>query len=328
MGLTHLKSWRNVPDVEIGAVSSDDPKTLAGDLSGVQGNLGVSGETFDFSAARKYADAFECVRDANVDAVDLCLPTRLHAPVALAGLQAGKHVLVEKPMALDGAECDRMIEAAAKAGRILMAAQVLRFAPAYRALIDGVAAGRFGPVRQALFRRRCAAPAWSVWMGDRAQSGGGVFDLLIHDFDIALACFGLPEAVSAWGVEELSRGLDVLTAQLLYPNIASVTVTGGWHHPKSYPFSMEYTVSGDNGTLEYSSAGRAPAFYGAEGSEQAEPVDEVDGYQAEIEYFAQCCRANRQPERCSPGSSAQAVRVARLAEQARARKGEPVACQF
>jgi predicted dehydrogenase len=328
MGLTHLKGWRNVPEVEIAAVSSDDPKTLGGDLSGVQGNLGGSGETFDFSSAKKYADAFECVRDAQVDAVDLCLPTRLHAPVALAALEAGKHVLVEKPMGLDGNECDRMIEAAAKAGRILMSAQVLRFAPAYRPLLDGVAAGRFGPVRQAIFRRRCAAPAWSLWLGDRAQSGGGVFDLLIHDFDIALACFGRPEAVSAWGVEELSRGLDLLTAQLHYPGIASVTVTGGWHHPKSYPFSMEYTVSGDSGTLEYSSAGREPKFYGADGSEHAEPLDEIDGYQAEIEYFAACCRDNRQPERCTPESSAQAVRVARLAEQARAGKGEPVPCRF
>src|SRR5208283_3325797 len=291
MGLTHLKGWRNVPEIEIAAVSSDDPKTLAGDLSGIQGNLGVSGERFDFSAARKYADAFECVRDAGIDAVDLCLPTRLHAPVALAALAAGKHVLVEKPMGLNGNECDRMIAASATAGRILMTAQVLRFAPAYRPLLEGVATGRFGPFHQAIFRRRCAAPAWSVWMGDRAQSGGGVFDLLIHDFDIALACFGRPEAVSAWGVEELSRGLDVLTAQLHYPDIASVTVTGGWHHPKSYPFSMEYTVSGDNGTLEYSSAGRQPAFYGVDGTEHAEPLLELDGYQAEIEYFASCCRA-------------------------------------
>ena len=328
MGLTHLKGWRNVPGTEIAAVSSDDAKALSGDLSGIQGNLGVSGETFDFSGARKYADAFECVRDPGVEAVDLCLPTRLHAPVTLAALEAGKHVLVEKPMGLDGEECERMIAAASKAGRVLMAAQVLRFAPPYQPLLKGVASGRFGQVRQALFRRRCAAPGWSLWLGDRAQSGGGVFDLLIHDFDIALACFGLPEAVSAWGVEEMSRGLDLLTAQLHYPGIACVTVTGGWHHPKAYPFSMEYTVSGEKGTLEYSSAGRDPKFYAEDGTEHAEPLSQVDGYQAELEYFAACCRANRQPERCTPQSSAQAVRVARLAEQARARKGEAAPCRF
>lgn len=328
MGLTHLKGWRNVPDVKIAAVSSDDPKALSGDLSGIQGNLDIGGETFDFSSAAKFSDAFECVRKADVDAVDLCLPTKLHAPVALAALEAGKHVLVEKPMGLDGAECDRIIEAASKAGRILMSAHVLRFFPIYQPLLEGVASGRFGKIQSALFRRRCAAPAWSLWMGDRAQSGGGVFDLLIHDFDIALAAFGQPEAISAWGVEELSRGLDVLTAQLHYPDIASVTVSGGWHHPKSYPFSMEYTVSGDHGTLEFSSAGRPPKFYGEDGAETLEPQAEIDGYQAEIGYFAECCRTHTQPARCSPASSAAAVRLTRLAQESRARKGEILQCKF
>jgi predicted dehydrogenase len=328
MGLTHMKAWRNVPGVELAAVSSDDPKALSGDLSGIQGNLDVGGETFDFSSIDKYSDAFECVRNARVDAVDLCLPTKLHAPVALAALEAGKHVLVEKPMGLDGAACDQMIQAASKAGRILMSAHVLRFSPPYQHLLEGLASGRFGKIRNAMFRRRCAAPAWSLWMGDRKQSGGGVFDLLIHDVDIALAAFGLPEAVSAWGVEELSRGLDVLTAQLHYPDIASVTITGGWHHPKSYPFSAEYTVSGDNGTLEFSSAGRPPKFYGADGTETLEPQTGIDGYQAEIAYFAECCRTGVQPARCTSASSAAAVRVTRLAQESRARKGEILPCKF
>lgn len=328
MGLTHLKGWRGAPGVEVAAVSSDDPKALSGDLSGIQGNLDVGGETFDFSAVEKFSDAFQCVRNANVDAVDLCLPTRLHAPVAIAALEAGKHVLVEKPMALDGAECDRMIEAAAKAGRILMSAHVLRFFPVYQPLLDGVASGRLGQIRSALFRRRCAAPAWSAWMGDRLQSGGGVFDLLIHDFDIALAAFGPPTAISAWGVEELSQGLDLLTAQLHYPDIASVTITGGWHHPKSYPFSMEYTVSGDSGTLDFSSAGRPPTFYGADGKQTLEPQAETDGYQAEIAYFAECCRTHSMPARCAPESSAAAVRLTRLAQESRARKGEVLPCKL
>lgn len=328
MGLTHLKGWRNVPGVEITAVSSDDPKALSGDLSGIQGNLDVGGETFDFSSIAKYSDAFECVRTADADAVDLCLPTKLHAPVALAALQAGKHVLVEKPMGLDGAACDQVIEAAEKAGRIVMSAHVLRFSPAYQPLLDGIASGRFGQIHNAVFRRRCSAPAWSLWLGDRAQSGGGVFDLLIHDFDIAIAAFGLPEAISAWGVEELSHGLDMLTAQMHYPEIGSVTVSGGWHHPKSYPFSMEYTVSGENGTLDYSSAGRPPKFYGADGSETVEPQSEIDGYQTEIAYFAECCRTNTKPARCTPESSAAAVRLTRLAQESRARKGEKLSCKF
>ena len=301
---------------------------MAGDLSGIQGNLGAGGERFDFSAVERFADGLECVRRADADVVDICLPTRLHAPIAQAALEAGKDVLVEKPMALDGVECEALLATARRHGRILMAAHVLRFSPAYEALLRGVAGGRFGRIRQALFRRRCAAPAWSAWMGDRAQSGGGVFDLLIHDFDMALACFGLPTAVSAWGAEDLGRGIDLLTAQLHYPEIDSVTVTGGWHHPKSYPFSMEYTVSGDNGTLEFSSACLLPAFYGADGTETVEALDEGDGYAAEIQYFAACVRERRQPERCLAESSAAAVKLTRLAGMARERKGEAAPCNL
>jgi predicted dehydrogenase len=328
MGLTHLKAYKKIPGVEIAAVASNDPKALSGDLSAVGGNLGVEGETFDFSGLRKFEDSLDCVRAGGIDAVDLCLPTNLHAPAALAAFETGKHVLVEKPMALDGAECGRMIEAAKRAGKILMVAQVLRFFPAYLPLLDAVQSGRLGRVHHALFRRRCSAPAWSAWLADRRQSGGGVFDLLVHDFDMALACFGPPGAVSAWGHEDLGRGIDMITAQLHYPGLGPVTVTGGWHHPKAYPFSMEYTVVGEYGALEYSSAGRDPHWYGNDGTEAPLPLSPTGGYQAEIEYFVECCRTGAWPARCTPESSAAAVAVARLAEEARGRKGEPVPCKL
>src|ERR1039458_7240661 len=145
------------------------------------GNLGGRGAKLDFSAVAKYASAEEAVLDPAVEAVDICLPTHLHERIAVLALAAGKHVLVEKPMALDGAAADRMIAAAERHGRVLMAAQVVRFIPPYRAAADILRSGRLGAVRAAIFRRRCAAPAWSAWLTDPAQSGGGVFDLLIHD---------------------------------------------------------------------------------------------------------------------------------------------------
>jgi predicted dehydrogenase len=328
MGLTHLKGYVRLPGVEVAAVSALDQKALDGDLSAVGGNLGGGGETFDFSRARKYLDPFACARDTELDAVDICLPTALHAPVALEALRHGKHVLVEKPMALNGAECDALLEAARASGKVLMAAQVLRFFPAYLPLIDGARTGRFGKVVHATFRRRCAAPPWSPWMADKTKSGGGVFDLLIHDIDMALVLFGYPEAVSAWGAENLAGGYDVVTAQLHYPAIASVTITGGWHHKQSYPFSMEYTVVGEEGVMEYSSAGRDPAWYAKDGTAEKLLLPEQDGYQAEIEYFLHCCRTGQAPDRCTPESSAAAVKRARIIDEARAKQGETVPCKL
>jgi predicted dehydrogenase len=328
MGSTHLKAYRNIPGIEISAVASVDPAALEGDLTRIQGNLGSEGERYDFSKVQKFTDAIAGARESSADAVDICLPTNLHAAAAIAALEAGKHVLVEKPMALDGAECARIIDAARASGRILMCAQVLRFLDVYQPLISAAREGKFGRIRHALFRRRCAAPAWSGWLSEKSLSGGGVFDLLIHDVDLLLHLFGPPESVSAWGQEDLQRGVDVITAQFQYPNIGSVTITGGWHHPKAYPFSMEYTVVGDLAAIEYSSAGRDPKWYGNDGAEQAIDFAAKDGYQAEIEYFIDCCRTGSQPTMCTPASSARAVELAALMSAARSKRGEPVPCRF
>ena len=236
---------------------------LTGDLSGVQGNIGGPGERLDFSGLRKYRDWREAVADPEAEAVDICLPTDLHAPAAIAALRAGKHVLVEKPMALDGAEADAMLEAARRTGRILMVAQVLRFFPAYRVLAD---AGEIGPARPgahgdvpaALGRARLERLAART----KRVSGGGVFDLLVHDVDMCLHLFGPPEAVSAIGL----RGSLATASTGSRPS--STIPAWPWPSradgilPAPIPFSMEYSVVADGGAVEYSSAGAPPTLYG------------------------------------------------------------------
>jgi predicted dehydrogenase len=322
MGSTHLKAYRNITGAELFAVASEDAVKLSGDLSSIQGNLGGPGEFFDFSAVRKYKNFEEVCADPEVEAVDLCLPTDLHAPAAIAALNAGKHVLVEKPMAIDAAQCDAMLAAQEKSGKVLMVAQVLRFIPSYVALRDLLRGGSLGPVRSALFRRRCAAPAWSKWLGDPKRGGGGVFDLLIHDIDMVLHLFGQPEEVSATGYEDLANGIDHLTANLFYPAIdGAVTVTGGWHHLKAYPFSMEYTVVAQNGTVDYSSSGRPTTLYSVSGDEVPVVEPTLDGFEAELAYFVSSCIAGRQPDHCPPRESAAAVALTQALVDLRKDKG-------
>ncbi len=322
MGSMHLKALRNIPGAELAAVVSSDEGKLSGDLSGIQGNLGGPGEKLDFSQVRKYRSVAEAIADPELDALDLCLPSDQHAPVAIAALRVGKHVFVEKPMALDASQCQTMIHEAKTSNRVLMVAQVLRFFPAYTVLRDQLQNGGLGQVRTALFRRRCAAPAWGKWAFDPAKSGGGVFDLLIHDVDMCLHLFGPPKSVSAQGYVNLEGGMDTLTASLEYDGISDVVISGGWHHRKSYPFSMEYTVSADGGTVEYSSAGRPPTLYKADGEVEVLAEPATDGYQAELEYFVDCCQHNRWPVVCAPEQSAMAVALARLLEVSRARGGD------
>jgi predicted dehydrogenase len=328
MGSTHLKAWKHVPEAEISAVVSHDEKKLAGDLSSIQGNIGGPGEKMDFSRVKKYRRVEEALADPQIDAVDICLPTDQHAPVALAALRAGKHVLVEKPMALDGAAADEMLYEASRSDRMLMTGQVLRFIGAYKKSAERVKSGMLGPVRSALFRRRCAAPAWSQWLADPAKSGGGVFDLLIHDVDYCVHLLGKPAAVSATGYEALDRGIDVILAKFHYPSVGSVVITGGWHHPKSYPFSMEFTIVGDSGTLDYSSDGRLLALYAMDGEKTLIDAGDADFFMEELKYFADCVTHGKKPEACPAEESALAVKLALLMLESRKNYGEKIACSL
>jgi predicted dehydrogenase len=209
-----------------------------------------------------------------------------------------------------------------------MVAQVLRFFPMYVALDHILSSGRIGEPRSAMFRRRCGAPAWGKWLTDPKRSGGGVFDLLIHDMDLCLHLFGKPETVSATGYEALADGVDILTAELHYSGGFTAVITGGWHHPKSYPFSMEYTVVAERGTVDYSSLGRSPTLYGADGEVEMLAMTDKDGYRAEIEYFLDCCRRGDSPSLCPPEESADAVALALCILEARKRNGEKITCQL
>ncbi|MGI8989180.1 MAG: Gfo/Idh/MocA family protein [Bryobacteraceae bacterium] len=328
MGSTHLKALKNVPEAELVAVVSGDETKLSGDLRAIQGNLGGPGERMDFSAVRKYKTVPEALRDPEIEAVDICLPTDQHASVAIDALRAGKHVLVEKPMALEGIIADEMLAEAKKSNRVLMTGQVLRFIGSYRGAAEILRSRRLGEVRSAFFRRRCAAPAWSNWLADPRKSGGGVFDLLIHDIDYCIHIFGKPESASATGYVDLDRGIDWILANFHYQNAGPVIVTGGWHHPKAYPFSMEFTVVSDGGTLEFSSAGRPLTLYKAEGTEETVVVNDKDPFESELAYFVDCAARNRQPDLCPPEESSQAVRLARYMLQSRDRHGEKLRCDF
>lgn len=329
MGSTHLKAWSRIPQANLFAVLDQNETRLSGDLSSIQGNLGGPGVKMDFSAVRKYRSIDAILGDPDVEAVDICLPTFLHARATIQALRAGKHVLCEKPMALRGEDADGMIAEAESAGKILMVAQVLRFFPEYLELGRLVKSGRLGRIRSALFRRRTAVPAWgSPEYMDKQKSGGAVFDLLIHDVDQCQHLFGVPEAVSSTGYEDMTGGIDTIVTEFHYRGIGQVTITGGWFHRGEYPFSMEFTVVGDDGVAEYSSAGRPLAVYWSDGRREAPSVEGKDGYQAELEYFLDCCRKGHPPAECPPEESSLAVKLTNFMVEARQRKGEKVRCPF
>ncbi|MCZ2156429.1 MAG: Gfo/Idh/MocA family oxidoreductase [Bryobacterales bacterium] len=329
MGSTHLKAIKKLEasgphPVELVAVADARPELLAGDLSAIQGNIGGPGEKYDFSSIGRYEDWRDLLNDPNVEVVDFCTPTFMHVENAVTALKAGKHVLVEKPMAISTADTDTMLAAAKASGKTLMVAQVLRFVPAYRQLRETILSGAVGKPIQATFRRRCAAPFWSSWLSDPKRSGGAIIDLLIHDIDFVVHTFGEPESVSAIGVENLQRGLDVITATLRYADNLNVIIQGGWYHPKAFPFSMEYNVVCEGATFEFSSLVPEPTEFLEDGSQKPLPLPDQDGYEAEMAYFVECISTGKAPEFCPPEESAAGVRLANKLKEARERNGEPL----
>lgn len=314
MGATHFGAFSKLKDVEVAAVCARDSRSLSGDLSHVGGNLNRGAGVYDFSRIHKYTDWEELVRDPDLDAVDICLPTDAHAAVSLAAFAAGKHVLCEKPMALTADDCGRMINAAATHGRILMVGQVLRFWPEYRYLEEFVKNNPKSIV-SATFSRRCAAPNWSRWLMDESRSGGAIIDLLVHDIDQVISLFGLPEEVSAKSVGE-----DGITATLAYPGDLQVHVEGGWFQADT-PFSMGFKVQTQTGELDFTGEGLR-----LNGAAVEPPTG--DAYETELAYFVECCRTNKQPDRCLPRDSARAVELALLLKQARSLEGKPLKCDI
>jgi predicted dehydrogenase len=319
MGAAHVAAIAAYPDAELAAVVSRNAKGREGDFSEAGGNLSLERVQFDFARVRKYTEWQEMVADGEIEAISICLPTPFHSDVSVAALSAGKHVLCEKPMALTGPECDRMMAAALQSRRILMIGHVLRFWPAYRELHAFVNGRRYGRVRQASFLRTCGLPDWSSWLPDESQSGGAVMDLLVHDIDQILSLFGMPDRVTA---KRLGDG-DALMASFIYPGGPEVRLQGGWFAPGA-PFHMSFQVRAEAAEIQLTPNG--VQLSDLSGNRSAVKLEEANAYHAEMSYFLDRCRDGLQPSLCPPIESAKAVRVALNLKESRAKDGEQIKC--
>ena len=173
----------------------------ASDLDG--GKLSAFANTY--GAANNYEDYRELLSDDGVDAVIIALPTFLHKPVTLAALEAGKHVLCEKPPARSLAEALDMQRAAEASGGVLGYALQRRFGETAVRLKEMLEADELGDVyhARAIWRRTWGVPAGAggtSWFTDPDRAGGGaLMDIGVHVLDLAWYLLGLPEAASVTG---------------------------------------------------------------------------------------------------------------------------------
>jgi predicted dehydrogenase len=199
MGWIHYLAYRKAKGVKLAAICTRDEKKLAGDWRSIKGNFGPPGEMVDTSAMAQYSDIADLLRDPSIDLVDLCLPPNLHAETAIAALRAGKHVFVEKPMALTAADCDKMVQAAKKAGKQILVGHVLPLLPEYAFAYKAAKSGKYGKVLGGHFKRVISDPSWLKDFFDPDKVGGPLVDLHVHDAHFIRLLFGMPAAVISQG---------------------------------------------------------------------------------------------------------------------------------
>jgi predicted dehydrogenase len=246
----------------------------------------------------------ELLADEGIDVVSVCTPTDTHVGLALRALAAGKHVLVEKPVALAAPDIEKLAEAAAAARRHCLPAMCMRFWPAWVWLHDRIRDGSLGAVRSAAFTRIGNPPGWGTdFYGDVARSGGALHDLHVHDADFVLWCFGLPEAVSSSG--------DALHVSTLYhyrDGPAPVSAEGAWIRAPSFPFRMRYAVEFTGGVAEFS-LGAEPELLVHEGAAaRGIELGGASAYNEEVLHFLRVVRGEAAP-RMALEDAAAAARI-------------------
>ncbi|SFF93941.1 Predicted dehydrogenase [Planifilum fulgidum] len=149
-----------------------------------------------------YRDYRDLIRREDVDAVLVCVPNDLHAPVAIEALRAGKHVLCEKPMAINGDLARQMAEVARETDRVLMIGQNNRFHSEVLLLKELIEKGKLGQIYHAKtgWIRRNGIPGWGSWFTSMERAGGGpLIDIGVHMLDLTLWLMGFPKPLAVFG---------------------------------------------------------------------------------------------------------------------------------
>lgn len=303
IGTVHARAYSKLPDVQIVALCDliIERAQKLGEAHGV---------------ARLYTDYETMLAEEELDIVSVCVPNNVHAPIAIAAIRAGRHVLCEKPLSVNAAEGKRIQDALRAARTKFMVGMNNRFRADTQMLRRYIEDGALGEIyyAKAGWIRRNGIPGMGSWFTDRAQSGGGpLIDIGVHALDLALYLMGNPKPVAVfgatyarlapqgkgmggWGTPQKGGMFDVedlAAAQIRLTNGATVVLEASWaQYCKEDRLYNELYGTKGGATLDpfriYSDR------YG-------EPIEilpacrQVDGHEAEIAAFVQCVQEDRTP---------------------------------
>lgn len=253
------------------------------------------------NGAEIYGTGMELIEKADVDVVDVCLPTHLHAAHAVAAMKAGKNVFVEKPIAFKDEDMELILKTEKETGAKVQVGQVIRQWTEYVWLKKAVDAGTFGKIQHAMFRRMSSRPewAWEGWLHQVDKSGGVAVDMHVHDVDFVRYIMGEPDVVKAHAHRDAEGVIQQINAVYGYGSNVSVAVESGWDYPADFPFTADFrvkfdkaTVIGGGGVVNVYPVGGAA--YQAELEEEFQGdndiggnISSLGGYYNELKYFVE-----------------------------------------
>ncbi len=286
MGRTHVEAYRAADAAgfanRLVAVCDTDEERRSG--RAMQGGNVTRGSgaarLFDPSEVRAYAELDALLADREVGLVSICTHTKTHVDFARRALAAGKHVLVEKPVALTAAEVEPLAPAAREARTLCMPAHCLRFWPGWDWLAERTRAGTFGAPRSVVIRRLGSKPDWSPIYADLEATGGALIDLHLHDADFLRHVFGDPRSVVAAG------SLHHVSALYGYDGgPAHAAAEGGWDHSGGFPFRMSFLAVFEEATAEFDSTREPKLVLHRGGRAEPVPLETASGYDLEVRHL-------------------------------------------
>lgn len=304
MGRGHVRDYLQCPEAELVAICDQDPVRLAAVAK-------------EYEVTRTFTEFSDMLELPGLDAVSVALPNVLHAPVTLECLAAGKHVLCEKPLAMNAREAEQMVRAARSRGLTLMVNFNFRFEQAAWAIHNAVDEGLLGDVYFARtgWHRNRGIPGWGGWFATkRLSGGGGLIDLGVHRLDLALWYMGYPTPVAVSGAvydhlgKELAKRLgkdfdvdDLAAGFIRFANGATLAVEASWATNSGKREEMFTTLYGTRGGAALRNIGEGYEFEARLFVElggvlaEARPVSHLATLETVRAHFVHSILAGREP---------------------------------
>ena len=281
----HIAAYNQMDDLQVVAVICRRKEHGEETCRQVKGNC------------RYYPSLREAMEGCHIDMVDICTPTYLHESYVMEAAEAGLHVLCEKPVTFDLESFDRMYAACRENHVYFMVAQVARWWPEFITMKEYIDQKKLGDLHMIYEKRICQHPTWTTWHRDPLKSGGGLYDLNIHDIDYLYTLFGTPKTVYAIGWKSQTGCWNHVVTSFTWENGVKAVCESSSEMTGPFPFSIELRATGDKGTMDYAmTAGLnindgdkgSNLLYYPVGSEEPRPIHapQTDMFYGEIREFA------------------------------------------